>query len=45
MLTENPFLWHKADMTSIKEIMNQFTADFLNNYSLSTPVDTLWKKI
>ena len=38
------FLWHKADMTSIKEIINQFTTDFLNNYSLSTPVDTLWKK-
>ena len=31
-------------MTSIKEIINQFTADFLNNYSLSAPVDNLWKK-
>jgi len=38
------FLWHKADMAGIKEIINKISDDCLNKYSLSTPVDTLWSK-
>ena len=38
------FLWHKADMVGIKEIINQFSNTFLSKYSLSTPVDILWNE-
>ena len=38
------FLWHKADMASIKKIINQFNNSLSERFSLSTPVDILWKE-
>ena len=38
------YLWHKADTSSINEIITQFTSSFLNKFSPSTPVDTLWEE-
>jgi len=38
------YLWHKADISAINEIITQFTDSFLKKFSLSTPVDILWEE-
>ena len=39
------YLWHKADISSINEIIIQFTSSFLNKFSTSTPIDILWEEM
>ena len=43
-IKKKSFLWHKADMASIKETIIKFKEAFLSKFSLSTPVDTLWEE-
>jgi len=38
------YLWHKAVISGINEIIIQFTNSFLKKFSLSTSEDVLWEK-
>ena len=38
------FLWHKANFDLIKEVILNFNNSFLNDYTLDTPINTLWNK-
>jgi len=37
-------LWNQADTQSIKESIEQFSTEFFEKYSQSTPVDILWEE-
>jgi len=37
-------LWNKADISTIKEIIAQFSDKFFNKFSISTPIDILWEE-